>query len=225
MEYVRKEKPFVHAEEMHSDDPLMLIYTSGTTGKPKGTVHTHAGFPLKAAFDAGFGMNIKQGDRVLWVTDMGWMMGPFLLFGSLINGATMVMYEGVPDFPEADRLWETVDKYEITHLGISPTLIRALMAKGDEYVNKHSLKSLEVFASTGEPWNPDPWMWLFETVGKVMCQFVTIQAELKFQVGFSGTFLLNQLHRLALMLLYQGWRRLCSMIKVIQFAMKLENYV
>ena len=68
----------------------------------------------------------------------------------------MVMYEGVPDFPEADRLWETVDKYEITHLGISPTLIRALMAKGDEYVNKHSLKSLEVFASTGEPWNPDP---------------------------------------------------------------------
>ncbi|SCC29369.1 AMP-binding protein [Bacillus wiedmannii] len=163
---LEKEKPFTHAEEMNSDDPLMLIYTSGTTGKPKGTVHTHAGFPLKSAFDAGFGMNIKQGDRVLWVTDMGWMMGPFLLFGSLINGATMVMYEGVPDFPEADRLWETVDKYEITHLGISPTLIRSLMAKGDEYVNKHSLKSLEVFASTGEPWNPDPWMWLFETVGK-----------------------------------------------------------
>ncbi|MDJ1477925.1 AMP-binding protein [Bacillus sp. LS15-K4] len=163
---LEKEKPFTHAEEMNSDDPLMLIYTSGTTGKPKGTVHTHAGFPLKSAFDAGFGMNIKQGDRVLWVTDMGWMMGPFLLFGSLINGATMVMYEGVPDFPEADRLWETVDKYEITHLGISPTLIRALMARGDEYVNKHSLKSLEVFASTGEPWNPDPWMWLFETVGK-----------------------------------------------------------
>ncbi|WJE50436.1 AMP-binding protein [Bacillus cereus] len=163
---LEKEKPFTHAEEMKSDDPLMLIYTSGTTGKPKGTVHTHAGFPLKSAFDAGFGMNIKQGDRVLWVTDMGWMMGPFLLFGSLINGATMVMYEGVPDYPEADRLWETVDRYQITHLGISPTLIRALMAKGDEYVTKHSLKSLEVFASTGEPWNPDPWMWLFETVGK-----------------------------------------------------------
>ncbi|EEL50650.1 AMP-binding protein [Bacillus cereus] len=161
-----KEKPFIHAEEMKSDDPLMLIYTSGTTGKPKGTVHTHAGFPLKSAFDAGFGMNIKQGDRVLWVTDMGWMMGPFLLFGSLINGATMVMYEGVPDYPEADRLWATVDQYQITHLGISPTLIRALMAKGDEHVVKHSLASLEVFASTGEPWNPDPWMWLFETVGK-----------------------------------------------------------
>ncbi|HDR4570271.1 AMP-binding protein [Bacillus cytotoxicus] len=163
---LEKEKPFTHAEEMKSDDPLMLIYTSGTTGKPKGTVHTHAGFPLKAAFDAGFGMDIKQGNRVLWVTDMGWMMGPFLLFGSLINGATMVMYEGVPDYPKADRLWETVDQYQITHLGISPTLIRALMAKGDEYVKQHSLKSLKVFASTGEPWNPDPWMWLFETVGK-----------------------------------------------------------
>ena len=155
MEYVRKEKPFVHAEEMHSDDPLMLIYTSGTTGKPKGTVHTHAGFPLKAAFDAGFGMNIKQGDRVLWVTDMGWMMGPFYYLAlSLMEQRWLCMK--VFRLPEADRLWETVDKYEITHLGISPTLIRALMAKGDEYVNKHSLKSLEVFASTGEPWNPDP---------------------------------------------------------------------
>ena len=171
---LEKEKPFTHAEEMKSDDPLMLIYTSGTTGKPKGTVHTHAGFPLKAAFDASFGMNVKQGDRVLWITDMGWMMGPFLLFGSLINGATMVMYEGVPDYPEADRLWEMVDRYKVTHLGISPTLIRSLMAKGDSWVEEHSLQSLEVIGSTGEPWNPDPWMWLFETVckGKVpICNY------------------------------------------------------
>ncbi|KAB2451813.1 AMP-binding protein [Bacillus sp. CH126_4D] len=188
---LEKEKPCVHAEEMHSDDPLMLIYTSGTTGKPKGTVHTHAGFPLKAAFDAGFGMNIKQGDRVLWVTDMGWMMGPFLLFGSLINGATMVMYEGVPDFPKADRLWETVDKYEITHLGISPTLIRALMAKGDEYVNKHSLKSLEVFASTGEPWNPDPWMWLFETVGKSNVPICNYSGGTEISGGIFGNVLIK----------------------------------
>ncbi|PGD07832.1 AMP-binding protein [Bacillus wiedmannii] len=188
---LEKEKPFTHAEEMNSDDPLMLIYTSGTTGKPKGTVHTHAGFPLKSAFDAGFGMNIKQGDRVLWVTDMGWMMGPFLLFGSLINGATMVMYEGVPDFPEADRLWETVDKYEITHLGISPTLIRALMAKGDEYVNKHSLKSLEVFASTGEPWNPDPWMWLFETVGKSIVPICNYSGGTEISGGIFGNVLIK----------------------------------
>ncbi len=188
---LEKEKTFIHAEEMNSDDPLMLIYTSGTTGKPKGTVHTHAGFPLKSAFDAGFGMNIKQGDRVLWVTDMGWMMGPFLLFGSLINGATMVMYEGVPDFPEADRLWETVDKYEITHLGISPTLIRALMAKGDEYVNKHSLKSLEVFASTGEPWNPDPWMWLFNTVGKGKVPICNYSGGTEISGGIFGNVLIK----------------------------------
>ncbi|CAG9613370.1 Acetyl-coenzyme A synthetase [Bacillus rhizoplanae] len=171
---LEKDKPFTHAEEMKSDDPLMLIYTSGTTGKPKGTVHTHAGFPLKAAFDASFGMNVKQGDRMLWITDMGWMMGPFLLFGSLINGATMVMYEGVPDYPEPDRLWEMVDRYKVTHLGISPTLIRSLMSKGDAWVNKYSLQSLEAIGSTGEPWNPDPWMWLFETVckGKVpICNY------------------------------------------------------
>ncbi|MEH6979976.1 AMP-binding protein, partial [Bacillus pseudomycoides] len=188
---LEKEKPFIHAEEMKSDDPLMLIYTSGTTGKPKGTVHTHAGFPLKSAFDAGFGMNIKQGDRVLWVTDMGWMMGPFLLFGSLINGATMVMYEGVPDYPEADRLWETVDRYQITHLGISPTLIRALMAKGDEYVKKHSLESLEVFASTGEPWNPDPWMWLFETVGKGKVPICNYSGGTEISGGIFGNVLIK----------------------------------
>ncbi|MFX3625491.1 MAG: AMP-binding protein [Ectobacillus sp.] len=159
-------KPVEQSLEMASDDPLMLIYTSGTTGKPKGTVHTHAGFPLKSSFDAAFGMNVKQGDRLIWVTDMGWMMGPFLLFGSLINGAVMVMYEGVPDYPAPDRLWEIVDRYQITHLGIAPTLIRSLMAKGDEWVNRHFLTSLEVIGSTGEPWNPDPWMWLFQTVGK-----------------------------------------------------------
>ncbi|CAM4249107.1 AMP-dependent synthetase [Bacillus manliponensis] len=188
---LEKEKPLTHAEEMKSDDPLMLIYTSGTTGKPKGTVHTHAGFPLKSAFDAGFGMNIKQGDRVLWVTDMGWMMGPFLLFGSLLNGATMVMYEGVPDFPEADRLWKTVDRYEITHLGISPTLIRSLMAKGDEWVNKHSLHSLKVFASTGEPWNPDPWMWLFETVGKGKVPICNYSGGTEISGGIFGNVLIK----------------------------------
>ncbi|MFP3123205.1 AMP-binding protein [Ectobacillus funiculus] len=158
-------KPLRQSLEMKSDDPLMLIHTSGTTGKPKGTVHTHTGFPLKASFDAAFGMNVQTRDRLMWVTDMGWMMGPFLLFGALINGATMVMYDGVPDAP-ADRLWEMTDRHRITHLGISPTLIRSLMAKGDGWVMKHSLASLQVIASTGEPWNLDPWLWLFSTVGK-----------------------------------------------------------
>ncbi len=188
---LEKDKPFTHAEEMKSDDPLMLIYTSGTTGKPKGTVHTHAGFPLKAAFDAGFGMNVKQGDRVLWITDMGWMMGPFLLFGSLLNGATMVIYEGVPDFPEPDRLWEMVDRYEVTHLGISPTLIRSLMAKGDSWLEKHSLQSLEVIGSTGEPWNPDPWMWLFETVCKKRVPICNYSGGTEISGGIFGNVLIK----------------------------------
>lgn len=222
---LEKEKPFTHAEEMKSDDPLMLIYTSGTTGKPKGTVHTHAGFPLKAAFDAGFGMNIKQGDRVLWVTDMGWMMGPFLLFGSLVNGATMVMYEGVPDYPEADRLWETVDRYQITHLGISPTLIRALMAKGDDFVKKHSLQSLEVFASTGEPWNPDPWMWLFETVGKGKVPICNYSGGTEISGGIFGNVLIKPIAPISFNASLPGMAAVVLDEKVCQFEMKLASYV
>lgn len=153
-------------EVMNSSDPLMLIYTSGTTGRPKGAVHTHAGFPIKAAFDAAFGMDLKAGDTLFWVTDMGWMMGPFLIFGALVNGATAVLYEGTPDYPEPDRLWQLAADYKVTHLGISPTLIRALMRHGESWVEKHDLSSLRVIGSTGEPWNPEPWMWLFEQVGK-----------------------------------------------------------
>lgn len=153
-------------EHMNSDDPLMLIYTSGTTGRPKGAVHTHAGFPIKSSFDAGLGMDVKQGDTLFWFTDMGWMMGPFLVYGGLINGATIFLYEGTPDFPEPDRLWKLVSNHKVTHLGISPTLVRSMMKFGEEWANKHDLSTLRVIGSTGEPWNPEPWMWLFEKVGK-----------------------------------------------------------
>ncbi|GAE35653.1 AMP-binding protein [Halalkalibacter akibai] len=153
-------------EQMNSDDPLMLIYTSGTTGKPKGTVHTHSGFPIKAAFDAGIGMDVQQGDTLCWYTDMGWMMGPFLVYAGLINGAKIVLYEGSPDFPEPNRLWKLASTYQITHLGISPTLIRSLMKAGDSWIASESLSTLRVLASTGEPWTDDAWLWLFEQVGK-----------------------------------------------------------
>ncbi len=188
---LEKKKPFVHAEEMHSDDPLMLIYTSGTTGKPKGTVHTHAGFPLKAAFDAGFGMNIKQGDRVLWVTDMGWMMGPFYYSVLLLMGQQWLCTKAFRISQKQIVYGRQLINMEITHLGISPTLIRALMAKGDEYVNKHSLKSLEVFASTGEPWNPDPWMWLFETVGKSNVPICNYSGGTEISGGIFGNVLIK----------------------------------
>ncbi|MGA8944138.1 MAG: AMP-binding protein [Thermoactinomyces sp.] len=149
-----------------SEDPFMIIYTSGTTGKPKGTVHVHAGFPIKAAFDAGYMFDVGAGDVLFWVTDMGWMMGPWMVFGSLLMGSTMVVYEGTPDYPGPDRLWNMVEKYGVTHLGVSPTLVRALMKHGDAWAEKWDLSSLRVFGSTGEPWNPEPWNWLFEKVGK-----------------------------------------------------------
>ena len=149
-----------------AEDPLMIIYTSGTTGRPKGAVHTHCGFPVKAAQDMAFGTDVHAGDVIYWMTDMGWMMGPWQVFGSLLLGATMFIYDGAPDFPAPDRLWELVEKHKINQMGISPTLIRSLIPQGDEHFKKHDLSSLKCFASTGEPWNPDPWMWLFEKVGQ-----------------------------------------------------------
>ncbi len=153
------------AEPTLAADPLMILYTSGTTGKPKGILHTHCGFPIKAAQDMAFGTDVGKGTRISWITDLGWMMGPWLIYGALINGATMVLYDGAPDFPEADRMWEFCAKHKVEILGISPTLVRALATKGDDLPKKHDLSALRAFASTGEPWNPAPWWWLFEKVG------------------------------------------------------------
>jgi acetyl-CoA synthetase len=153
--------------ELTSDeDALMVIYTSGTTGNPKGAVHTHCGFPVKGAQDMAFGTDVQQGDVIYWMTDMGWMMGPWLVFGALILGATLFIYDGAPDHPGPDRLWALVERHKITQLGVSPTLIRALIPHGEEPFKRHDLSSLRLFASTGEPWNPDPWLWLFEKVGE-----------------------------------------------------------
>ena len=176
---------------MKSDDPFMLIYTSGTTGKPKGTVHTHAGFPIKAAIDARIAMDLVEGDKLLWVTDMGWMMGPFQLFASLMNGATMVMYDGVPDYPDPDRLWKLVDQWGVTQLGISPTLVRSLMAKGEGWLEGYKLQSLKVFASTGEPWNPEPWLWLFNQAGKAKIPIINYSGGTEISGGILGNVLVK----------------------------------
>jgi acetyl-CoA synthetase len=148
-----------------AEDPMMIIYTSGTTGKPKGAVHTHCGFPIKSAQDMWMGLDLHSDETLFWITDMGWMMGPWEVFGTLLLGATMMLYDGAPDFPAADRVWALVDRHKVTALGISPTLIRAVRRHGEEIVRRHDLSSLRKFASTGEPWNPDPWMWLFQNVG------------------------------------------------------------
>lgn len=164
---------FAELDPTAAEDPLMIIYTSGTTGKPKGAVHTHCGFPVKSAQDMAFGTDVqpfdpvqgRPGDILYWMTDMGWMMGPWQVFGVTLLGAAMFLYDGAPDFPGPDRLWQMVSRHRVTALGVSPTLIRSLVKFGDEPVRKHDLSSLRCFASTGEPWNPDPWMWLFNTVG------------------------------------------------------------
>jgi acetyl-CoA synthetase len=165
-EVVPPQSGFAESEIMEAEDPLMVIYTSGTTGRPKGAVHTHCGFPVKAAQDMAFGTDVQAGDVIYWITDMGWMMGPWLVFGSLILGASMVLYDGAPDYPGPDRVWALAERHAVTHLGISPTLVRALIRHGDGPVGQHDLSALRVFASTGEPWNPDPWLWLFNTVGQ-----------------------------------------------------------
>jgi len=156
---------FAALEPTSAEDPLMIIYTSGTTGKPKGAVHTHCGFPVKSAQDMAFGVDVQRDDVLYWMTDMGWMIFPWQVFGVTLLGATMFLYDGAPDWPGPDRLWQMVSRHRVTALGVSPTLIRALIKFGDEPVKKHDLSSLRCFASTGEPWNPDPWLWLFNTVG------------------------------------------------------------
>ncbi len=164
-ELVDSQPTAAETEITAAEDTLMVIYTSGTTGRPKGAVHTHCGFPIKAAQDMAFGTDLHKDEVLYWMSDMGWMMGPWLVFGALILGGTFFIYDGAPDYPAPNRLWEMVEKHKITTLGISPTLVRALIPKGDEHWQKHDLSSLRFFASTGEPWNPDPWMWLFEKVG------------------------------------------------------------
>ncbi|MGM7681406.1 AMP-binding protein [Cytobacillus sp. Hm23] len=181
----------IDSEEMDSSDPFMLIYSSGTTGQPKGIVHTHSGFPLKAAFDARFGMDLNAHERMMWVTDMGWMMGPFLVFGTLLNNSTMVLYEGSPDYPEVNRLWKLVEKHQITHLGISPTLIRVLMKQGEQWLNNIKLTSLKVFGSTGEPWNVEPWLWLFHKVGKSKIPIMNYSGGTEISGGILGNILLK----------------------------------
>jgi acetyl-CoA synthetase len=152
-------------EPTGAEDVLLVIYTSGTTGRPKGAVHTHCGFPVKAAQDMAFGTDVHPGDTIYWMTDMGWMMGPWLVFGALLLGATLVVYDGAPDHPGPERLWQLVERHHVDVLGLSPTLVRSLVPHGEAPFKDCDLSSLRFFASTGEPWNPEPWMWLFEKVG------------------------------------------------------------
>ncbi len=176
-----------------SDHPCMMIYTSGTTGKPKAAFHVHAGFPIKAAQDMYHLFDLKPDDTISWLTDIGWMMGPWLIMGGLILGATVFMYDGSPDYPAPDRLWSLVEQHGITVLGITPTLIRALMREGEAYADRHPMPSLRLLGSTGEPWNPEPWLWTFEHVGKRRVPIINYSGGTEISGGILGCVVLRPL--------------------------------
>jgi acetyl-CoA synthetase len=149
---------------MPADAPFMLIYTSGTTGRAKGTVHTHCGFVTKLAADFGLSLDFHAGDRFLWMSDMGWVVGPMQAVVSTLLGGTLVLAEGAPDWPDPGRLWRLVERHRVSYLGVAPTVARALMRHGPEPVAAADLSSLRITVSSGEPWNPDSWHWFFEHV-------------------------------------------------------------
>jgi len=155
----------VAAAVTDAETPVLLAYTSGTTGRPKGAVHVHGGLTVKLAQEGAFQADLRPGDRACWLTDMGWIMGPWITVAALANGATLVTYDGAPDWPDASRVWSLVERHELTFLGVSPTLIRALAGAGDHHLEGHDLSSLLAFGSTGEPWNHAEWWWLFDMVG------------------------------------------------------------
>lgn len=164
----------VPTEPTASEDCALIIYTSGTTGKPKGTVHTHAGCLAQMTKEVAYVMDCKPDDRFFWVTDIGWMMGPWEMIGVTALGATFVIFEGAPNYPGPDRLWEMVAKHHVSILGVSPTAVRLLKKEGLAPVQKHNLSTLRILGSTGEPWDPESYRWLFEHIGGKRCPIMNI---------------------------------------------------
>jgi len=160
-------------EEMDAEDPLFILYTSGSTGKPKGVLHTTGGYLLYAAITHKYIFDYHDGD-IYWCTaDVGWVTGhTYIVYGPLCNGATTLMFEGVPTYPDAGRFWQVVDKHQVNIFYTAPTAIRALMGAGDEFVTKHSRKSLRILGSVGEPINPEAWEWYYHVVGNGNCPIV-----------------------------------------------------
>jgi len=161
------------AEVMDSEDTLFILYTSGSTGKPKGVLHTTAGFMVFAEYTFKNVFQYSDGDTFWCTADIGWVTGhSYIVYGPLLTGATSIIFEGVPTWPDAGRFWEIVDKYKVTQFYTAPTAIRALVAMGDEWVTKHDLSSIKVLGTVGEPINEEAWRWYHDIVGKGRCPIV-----------------------------------------------------
>ena len=160
--------------ELASEAPSLVIYTSGTTGKPKGTVHTHAGVLAQVTKEFYFHFDMKPKDVFFWVTDIGWMMGPWEIIGTTHFNNTLVLIEGAPNFPDGNRVLKISQKFKVTHLGVSPTLIRLLMREDEKRLSRHKLKTLRMLGSTGEPWDLDSYKWCFEKIGKRKTPIINI---------------------------------------------------
>lgn len=173
-DFLKKGSPSLETERTEAEDTSLIIYTSGTTGRPKGTVHTHAGCQAQMAKELGYYFDVKEKDVFFWVTDIGWMMGPWEILGVMTFGATVVIFEGAPDWPQADRLWEVVENHRVTHLGISPTAVRLLIKSGVEWTKRHDLTSLRYLGSTGETWDPESYAWFFDHIGGKRCPIINI---------------------------------------------------
>ena len=165
-EVVPRQPDSAPTEQMPSDAPFLLVFTSGTTGRPKGVVHGHAGFPAKLVLDLSLLQDFKPADRMLWMSDMGWVVGPLIVYTTPLIGATVVLVEGAPNAPDPDRMWRLVAEHGVTYLGVAPTTIRTFMAQGSEPWKRFDLSRLRVMVSSGEPWTPQAWSWLFENVGR-----------------------------------------------------------
>ena len=160
-------------EEMNAEDPLFILYTSGSTGKPKGVLHTTGGYMVYASMTHQYIFNYKPKD-IYWCTaDIGWVTGhSYIIYGPLANGATTIMFEGIPNYPTTSRWWQIIDKYKVNTFYTAPTAIRALMREGDKPVKKTSRKSLKLLGTVGEPINPEAWMWYYKTIGNSKCPIV-----------------------------------------------------
>ncbi|GBD38403.1 Acetyl-coenzyme A synthetase [bacterium HR37] len=172
-ELMKDAPSYAEPEKMDSEDMLYILYTSGTTGKPKGIVHTTGGYLVGVHITTKWVFDLKEEDTYWCTADIGWVTGhSYIVYGPLSNGATSLMYEGAPDYPDKDRFWEIVEKHKVTIFYTAPTAIRTFMKWGEEYPRKHDLSSLRLLGTVGEPINPEAWMWYYENIGGKRCPIV-----------------------------------------------------